>query len=142
MNPLAPHLERPAEPRLRWCHPRLDLPISHAARPPKVSGIELFELSDLQKVEGDRVDFSDLQNLYALRPSGLAAGPGVDPPVTGTPLRRGAGRDRLWLTRGRYCFRFHRRYAAANEQGHKHQGRGATIPIGHNSTIIAHGSDY
>src|SRR5262245_10392909 len=98
MSPLAPHLERPAEPRLRRSHPRLDLSISHASRPPKVFGIEHLEISDLHKVEGDLVDFSDLQNLYALRPSGLAAGPGVEPLVTGTPLRRRAGRDRLRLT--------------------------------------------
>src|SRR5437867_13412538 len=114
MNPVAPHLERPAEPRLRWCHPRLDFSLSHASRPPKVSGIELLELSDLHKVEGNLVDFSDLQNLYVLRPSVLAAGPSVDPLVTGTPLGRRAGRDRLWLARP-YCFRFHRRYAAADE---------------------------
>src|SRR5215475_8920069 len=116
MIPPAPHLERPVEPRLRWCHPRLDFSVPHAARPPKVSGIELLELSDLHKVEGHFVDFSDLQNLYALRPSGLAAGPGVDPLVTGTPLGRRAGRDRLWPTRGRCCFRFHWRYAAAEDQ--------------------------
>src|SRR5262249_44594530 len=142
MTPLGPHLERPAEPRLRWCHPRLDFSVSHAARPPKVSGIELLELSDLHKVEGYFVDFSDLQNLYALRPSGLAAGPRVAPLVPGTPLGRRAGRDRLWPTRGRYCFPLHRRCAAADDQGRKpHQSPGATIPIGHNSTIIAHGSD-
>src|SRR5262245_60000635 len=142
MNPLAPHLERPAEPRLRRCHPRLDLPVSHASRPPKIFGIEHLDLSDLHEVEGDLVDLSDLQNLYALRPSGLAAGPPVDPLVAGTPLRRRAGRDRFWLTRGRYRFRLHRRYAAADEKGHKpYQSRGATIPIPHNPLIIAHGSE-
>src|SRR5215813_9158165 len=101
MIPLAPHLERPAEPRLRWCHPRLDFSVSHAARPPKVSGIELLELSDLHKVEGYFVHFSDLQNLYALRASRLAAGPRVALLVTWTLLRRRAGRDRLWSPRGR-----------------------------------------
>ena len=141
MSPLAPHLKRPAEPRLRWRHPRLHFSVSHASRPPKVSGIELFELSDLHKVEGDLVDFSDLQNLYALRPSGLAARPSVDPAVTGTPLRRRARGDRLLLTRGRSRFRSRRRYAAADVQRYKpYQSRDVKIRDWHDSIIIAHGS--
>src|SRR4030095_6833792 len=134
-------------PRLRWCHPRLNLSVPHASRPPKVSRIELLHLSDLHQIEGNLIDLTDLQNLdvlrpAVLRPAGLAAGPSVDPLVTGTPLRRRADHDRLLPTRGRCCVRSRRRCAAADEQRHKpYQSRGATIPVRHNSTIIAYGSD-